>query len=349
MIEKKSLPRYKACGGGIVYRARKLLPPAVQTSFEKEYHIACLSFQDANLHFKVKRNEPILTMVMRDKLDNTLTDLAGRAGVRILENCELKGLENKAEEVQVKAGDRVFRAKFLIGADGVFSRVAKKSGWPETRRLAPALEGEVYCEDALNQVPRFDFGSVPGGYAWIFPKADHLSIGVMTTKAEGINLNREFENYLKRIGIKPPISKSVFGHAIPMRPRTDGFVKNRVILSGDAAGLADPVTAEGITNAIISGRLAAQAVIHGKASKEKIKGLYEYGLGSHITKELKVGRILAGIIYRYPGLRTMLFKRYGQKFSEAVTDVIMGDRKYSAEVLNPLNYLRLLGFRLSGK
>src|SRR4029077_4203440 len=110
------------------------------------------------------------------------------------------------------------------------------------------------------RVPRFDVGTVPYGYAWVFPKTAHLSVGVLTTHRGAINLHGQLEEYLRVIGLAPQ-SMERHGFVIPVRPRAGPLARARMLLVGDAAGLADPGTAEGISLAARSGRLAADAII----------------------------------------------------------------------------------------
>src|SRR5438046_476944 len=137
----------------------------------------------------------------------------------------------------------------LIAADGAMSDVARLAGWIDGRHLIPALEHEIQVDDATFErcarAPRFDVGIVPHGYAWVFPKAAHLSVGVLSMRRGAGHLHRDLEQYLKALDIVP---RAVERHrfVIPVRPRAEGFARHRVLLVGDAAGFADPVTAEGV-------------------------------------------------------------------------------------------------------
>src|SRR5439155_22700481 len=102
------------------------------------------------------------------------------------------------------------------------------------------------------RVPRFDVGIVPFGYAWVFPKTAHLSAGVLTTRRGTINLHRQLEEYLRVIGLAPQ-SMERHGFVIPVRPRDGPLARERILLVGYAAGLADAWTAEGISLAALNG------------------------------------------------------------------------------------------------
>ena len=114
-----------------------------------------------------------------------------------------------------------------------------------------------------------------------------------------------------------------------------------MLLTGDAAGLVDPVMGEGITSAILSGMIASKALLEGAFDEGKVKEIYESELSKKILQELKLGRALAKLIYDYPGLLRRLLALYGQEFTEAVTDVLTGEKTYKKLMFTPSNYLHL--------
>src|SRR4029077_6064907 len=123
------------------------------------------------------------------------------------------------------------------------------------------------------RVPRFDVGTVPYGYAWVFPKTAHLSVGVLTTHRGAINLHGQLEEYLRVIGLAPQ-STERHGFVIPVRPRAGALARERMLLVGDAAGFADPVTAEGISFATQSGKLAADAIVASELDPPRARAGY---------------------------------------------------------------------------
>jgi geranylgeranyl reductase family protein len=340
LVEKASLPRYKTCGGGIVHRAARLLPVDIRTAVERECYSAQLNILDTDLHFSTTRKQPIVSMSMRDKFDFLLVSAAAEAGAEIQTECELLDLVTQADGVRLVTKERSLKARFVIAADGAMSTVARKAGWPETRHLIPALEYEVRVDsDTLNRfglMARFDFGIVPYGYGWVFPKKEHLSIGVLSMRRHSINLGEIFQNYLKVIGIGKIESMERHGFIIPVRPRRGDMARGRILLTGDAAGLADPVTGEGITYAIQSGLLAARALIDSNFDEALVGRAYHLQLGKKILPELRLGRMLARLLYNHPRLRAWVFRRYGQRLSEAVTDLVMGERTYQEILMRVL-------------
>lgn len=346
VIEREHLPRYKTCGGGVTYRARKLFPVDIAPVVEREFYDADLVFPVEQLHFKVKRKRPIISMVMRDSLDNFLLQTAQAKGASLMEGTEVQAVEWKGT-ILLRTNKGVMEARYVIAADGALSPVARMCGWKDERHLIPALEYELTVPEGhftrLAQSVRFDIEAIPYGYAWNFPKKNHLSVGVASVQRGKLNLHESYRKYLAQLGITEITHEEKHGYQIPLSPRTDGFSKRGVLLTGDAAGFADPVTAEGISNAAWSGKLAAEAVTEAFAAPERLDAIYAEKLQSGLLPQLKIGRFLADIFYRKTWIRKPLFQRYGQNLCEALTDVFMGERDYPHDAMKRAgNYLKEL-------
>ncbi|MCZ4319046.1 NAD(P)/FAD-dependent oxidoreductase [Aequorivita viscosa] len=340
IIEKETLPRYKTCGGGLVFRGRNNLPFDIAEIVEREFFSIDI-YLSAKLHFITQRDEPSITMIMRDAFDKLMTDKAKAEGAVLLESHKLQSLSFKDKLISLVTSQGTITANFVIAADGALSPTAKMAGWTtDTRSLIPALEYEVEVSDAdfkrLSKNVRFDIDAIPYGYAWNFPKKNHLSIGVASARRTKINLKKYYRAYMETLGITEVVSESQHGFQIPVTPRTDGFVKNNVFLIGDAAGFADPITAEGISNAIYSGKLAAEAIIETEKHHEKAAELYMEKLEATLIPELKTGVWLSKWFYEQKTLRNLLAKKYGQRITEEMINVFHGDRTYPKDVKQKL-------------
>lgn len=351
ILEKAFPPRHKTCGGGVLGRALAQLPVDVSAAVERECEAAALHHHGPDLAFNTRRTQPIVSMVMRDRFDHTLTLAAQAAGAELFPGEPVCGVTIMADQVKLRTGRGEFTAGYVIAADGAGSVVARQCGLPELRRLIPALECEVSvaapCFEKFSRAARFDFGLTPHGYAWVFPKREHLSIGVLTTRRGSCNLNEEYRRYLARLGIDDFTEMERHGYMIPIQPRDRMFDAPRILLAGDAAGLVDPVTAEGISAAILSGQLAAQAVLNGQALEAETRRAYRRLLEADLLPELRVARVLARVLYDFPRVRAWLLTRHGQRLSEFLTRIVMGESSYRAAVRRPGNYLRLLGRKLT--
>ncbi|MES2573361.1 MAG: geranylgeranyl reductase family protein [Bacteroidota bacterium] len=333
IIEKEILPRYKTCGGGLVYRGRKSMPFDISSVVEKEFYEVDTYFSKTNIKLTTKRDQPIVSMIMRDAFDNLIVEKAKENGVTLLQNHKVIDISfGEIQTIHTSEGD--VQAKFIIAGDGALSPVAKIAGWQETRTIIPALEYEVEVPQAdferLSKNVRFDVDASPYGYGWCFPKKNHLSIGVgvfVKTKQK-IDLKKYYAEYLKILGITEILSEEAHGFVIPVSPRTDTFVQKNVFLIGDSAGFADPIVAEGISNAILSGVLAAQSIVEAELDAKRASELYHEKLENSILPEIKTGVILSKLFYERKKLRNFFAKNYGDLLSNAMTDVFMGVRTY---------------------
>ena len=346
LIEKEQPPRYKTCGGGLVGKALAELPPELAFQPERSFTRVELGFLESGLAFRVERPEPIVVMAMRAALDHALLNAAVAAGAELRSGCAFEGLETRSDEVFVTTRLGVLRTALVIAADGAASPVARAAGWRATPACVPALEGElaVGATDLarFGEHARFDFELPSDGYAWVFPKRAHLSVGVVQMRRGQGQLKQDLAAYLQRLGLESAGALDLHGFLIPLCPRPGGLARGRVLLAGDAAGLADPVTAEGISHALVSGRLAAEAALAERTRPEHAGRAYESALERTLLPELRAARFLAHLVYRCPRLRNALFRRRGASLCSGMCAVIAGRRTYRSLLFDPRNYARLL-------
>jgi geranylgeranyl reductase family protein len=347
LLEKASLPRYKTCGGGVLARAYQLLPASAHRVVERSFQSVALNFHGPALDFVATRTQPVVYMTMRAELDGLLAGEAQKAGAQLVESCLVRQVKCLDDCVEIVSERETHRAKFLVAADGVHSPIARTAGWPGLTALAPALEYELHLEAEdfarHGRMPRFDFNTLDAGYAWVFPKRTHLSVGILSTHRVAPELPARLAEYLQRLGITRVQKTERHGYLIPLAPRRGPLARSRILLTGDAAGLADPVTAEGITHAILSGQLAAAALIEARLDVAKVAPFYQAMLEKNILSELRAGRFLARLLYRHPRIRNAAFRLNGQRLCEFVTDVVMGHASYREAIRRPASYFKLLG------
>lgn len=341
ILEKQPWPRYKTCGGGLVWRARRHLEVAIEDSIEEVTHRAELHLHDSAATFSVTRDLPLVSMTMRSILDSTLAAAAVQAGAEMKADCRVDQIARQSDCLVVVAAGETFRGRYLVAADGATGSTAALTGWTAQPRLIPALESEIQVDRAtlerFSDVARFDFSLVPAGYGWVFPKRDCLSVGCLSRRRQP-DLRRHLETYLERLEIRPT-AREDHGFVIPIAPRARLLAKDRVLLTGDSAGLADPVTGEGISNALVSGRLAAMAITDCGPDPKTVTNSYQRSLESCVLNELRYARILARLLYETPRLRGFAFRHLGQTLSETMADIISGDLTYRGLLRRPSPYL----------
>lgn len=346
LFETRPLPRYKTCGGGLVGRARRWLEVDLEPAVESKCHRAEMRFLDEGLRFELIGERPLVTMVMRADLDHLLVRAAGHAGAEIFSPCGVEKLETHPGGVRLNTTAGPCDARFVVAADGAGGRIARWAGWRHEPPCAAALESEVRVSPATLErfAGRvvFDFGLVPQGYAWVFPKRHHLSIGCLSTRPGGRPLQEHLDGYLDRLGVDP-VEREDHGFVIPLAPRAPDLIRGRVLLTGDSAGLADPITAEGISYATLSGRLAAGAIVAGEGDPRRVARDYQRRLGDEILGELAAARPLARLLYHHPGAARFVLRRAGASLCQAMGEVLGGDATYRRLARSPRSYRRLLG------
>ena len=200
----------------------------------------------------------------------------------------------------------------------------------------PALECEVRVGSPdwqrLGQTARFDFELLDDGYAWSFPKRDgHLSMGVLSMTRRRAGLQRAFHDYLAALGLEQVRSVERHGFLIPLRGTRVAAGGGRVLLAGDAAGCADPLTAEGISGAILSGTLAAAAIASTPAEAAPARR-YRGLMRRWLLRDLRVAKAWARALYTRRLARGLLLARYSPAFSRTLL-IMSGEASYRSALL----------------
>jgi flavin-dependent dehydrogenase len=202
-------------------------------------------------------------MTVRAELDAYCLSQTLQAGVQFLKTPGVKVIEQQSDRVLVDTGREVLCARFLVGADGVNSSVRRFCAGAGEVKKGFALEAQVPMPaEPVNLT--FDFGAVRNGYGWIFPKGDHLNVGLGYYTGRGEDaLNRE--RLMEYIGLRlgTNVVDHVVGQFLGIADINAACDYRRILLAGDAAGLVDPLTGEGIYSAVISGQAAAKAIDSG--------------------------------------------------------------------------------------
>jgi geranylgeranyl reductase family protein len=263
-VDKARFPRDKPCGGGLTYRALRLLPFSVASVVEEEVDVFELGL-GFRRRFVRRTAEPLVVMTQRRRLDAFLVEQAREAGAEFRDGVKIGLAPLAVDGVPIDS-------TVLIGADGVNGATAKTFGL-DGHEHEVALEANVpYGPVQRSRYARravIEFGIVPGGYGWVFPKGDHVNVGVGGWLHEGPRLRAHLARLCREHGIPSDALREVRGYRLPLRRPGSSPARGRTALVGDAAGLVDPVSGDGIYEALLSARLAADAaldIIAGRAS-----------------------------------------------------------------------------------
>lgn len=313
VLEKETFPRYKACGGAISNRTAALLDMDISGVIEDVIDTVHLTYKGGQ-PLTYKAPGPFTFMVMRERFDLFLLEEAIKEGCKFVSACDVAAIEIKTDEVLVKTTRGDFRGQVVVGADGVNGVVPRLAGLPGRRRVAIALESEIpvkpkFLEREHGKV-HIDYGDIPEGYGWIFPKRDHLSAGIGTFARGVKDLKEHFFRFLKRKGLEViPDAIKVHSHPIPIPDPHRPLQAHRLLLIGDAAGLADPFSGEGILYAVKSAKMALPFLFNGFTCRDFSFQRYENAVKEEIMSEFSRAKAVSRLFYMAPLLFHQAFRR----------------------------------------
>lgn len=332
LIEKSKLPRYKPCGGGITNKTLKALPIGIQPTIEVKSEGGIFSYGGKQL-FKTEIQKTVAWLVMRDRFDYYLVQKAIQAGAQLIDSTGVLNVDQKDKDVKIFTNKGQYHCQILVGADGVNSVIARSLNLLANRETGIAIEAEVSvpAENLSQQgaFATFDFGALPNGYGWIFPKKDHLSIGVFYAKKGKLPSIKEYLHQF--IEDHDVLAKhellNIRGHRIPLGGHTGLLHTQRAVLIGDAANLADPWLGEGIYYAVSSARIAANVIL--KSLDNDLSKLQEYSniIFRNIGSQFDQARRLAKLTYKFPKLCSKLLQ-HSPDLQEIIFGTVRGDYSF---------------------
>jgi len=291
IIDKSSFPRDKSCGGGLSLGAvQELDMPIPENIIERTCYGLHSRFRGKEA--LVSGKKPVAYMINRRNFDDFLLKKAIESGaVFAKRNC--LSVEESSDRVTLETDDGIFECSICIGADGYFSKTAKsvrdKFSIKEIRFcLVCNIKGKRGDQNSVE----LDFGFIPYGYGWLFPKSDYISAGIGGSFESGKNLKKFFENFLNSQGLKT--SDPFKGCFIPVSNLKHKINTKRIMLTGDAAGFVDSFSGEGIKNAIISGRIAAETAfdsLHNKVPTSRYRRRIYSVIASDLIWSLRISRL----------------------------------------------------------
>jgi geranylgeranyl reductase family protein len=315
ILERAEHPRYKTCGGGLIGASLNAVRdlPALPARDE----IRAVTFTLRGGHdFTRSEAEPILTTVMREEFDAALLERALAAGAEVRQQAMVRAISQDDGHPTVRLADgSTVTASVVVGADGSAGITARHVGVTFDQvdlglELEIAVPGPAQREWAGRVL--LDWGKIPGSYGWVFPKADRLTVGVIASRRsdqvtagsgkQGDATRDYLRDFVERLGLAgyQPVRDS--GHLTRCRSDDSPLRKGRVIVAGDAAGLLEPWTREGISFALrsgaLAGELAAKAVT---AADESPLGEYATAIDQGLGAEMRAGRVLLTAFTRHAG------------------------------------------------
>jgi geranylgeranyl reductase family protein len=281
VLEKADFPRSKPCAAGLTEKALRLLGGvlgggALAAAEHRRFRTAEVAF-GRHLSLIISSPNDLVLTTTRREFDSLLVQSAEEVGARIDQGRAATGLGQEDDVVRVRAGSDELTAGHVVVADG--ARGASRS----MLGLAPLrLGGGMYVRvrPESGSLPEetarllFDATAARRGYGWIFPKRDHLNVGVFSQRELSAGLRTALDTFLAARGLSGWRTEGPFAFPIPVLRPSDALGTGRVLFAGDAAGLVNPVTGEGISSAVLSGRLAAESISKALGTARDALGVY---------------------------------------------------------------------------
>jgi len=264
LVDRARFPRDKPCGGGLTLRAVRQLPLPVDPVVEHVVDRMQFRLRYGPVYER-RSSEPLILMTQRRRLDSYLVERAAEAGADFRDGTRVTAVCETDGGYAIEAGGNRERCRLLVGADGANGVTARQLDLGGNPAYGVAFEGNApYTEiDAERYRGRavVELGTVAGGYGWVFPKGDHANFGVGGWEREGPALREHLERLCRAHGLAPERLENLRGHRLPLRRPDSPLARGRALVVGDAAGLVDPLSGDGMYEGFLSARLAAGAVL----------------------------------------------------------------------------------------
>ncbi len=344
LLDRARFPRDKPCGGSVTVRSAALLPFDLSPVVEDVVTGAHLRLRDGST---VTRDYggALTYMTRRSRLDHFLVERAQDEGVEFRDGQAVRRVDRLPDgRYEVAAGDEAYRARTLVGADGANGIVAGSLGFERPRESAVALEANLPCPDGapawLRGRVALQLGWMPGGYGWLFAKDDHINLGVGGWQAVvGAQLRPSLERLCRSYGLDPNALVSLRGHHLPLMRPGAALTADGSALVGDAAGLVDPLSGEGIYQAIASGIAVAPAIEDYLSGATDSLAAYQRTVERELLPDIVAANALVEVLHAWPRLFVALLQR-SRPFWHSMCEVLRGEQTLDGVVRStgPLSY-----------
>ena len=337
LLDRARFPRDKPCGGGVTIRTAELLPfsldPVIEATVDTA-HLRCRDGKDVTR----RHSRPMTYMTQRSRLDHFLVERAQEGGVEFRDVYPIKSVVRLPDgnyEVCHRDGTG-HRARVLIGADGANGVVRGNLGYESPIESAVALEGNIYYPNGIPERYRtgiaLNLSFAPGGYGWVFPKADHINVGVGGWKDQvGTTLRQRLDDFCRLYDFDPASVTRLRGHHLPLTRPGALVAEGGSAVIGDAAGLVDPLSGEGIHGAVASGIAIAPVVQDYLAGRVDSLHGYHHLMAREIVPNIEASRALMEIFHAMPAPFVWLLQ-HSDRFWAPAGELVRGELQYTSIV-----------------
>ena len=306
LLDRARFPRFKACGGGLTGNVTRHVDFDLSPVIENHVTTSLFIYR-ADHRIELRPEGLKVAMVRRDRFDELLVRQAQAAGAELREEAGFRGMERVDGRRRVTTTAGEFTAPVVIGCDGAASPTARAAGLRQGARLGIALDADIEVPpeqaEGWRHTSIFDFGTIPRGYGWSFPKAEVFSVGVGTVDARFPDARRHLDDFIRRQPcLRNPRPFRLRSAPLPFWTRHEPLARDGVFLAGDAAGLVDPLSGEGIGYAIRSGVLAARYALSRIEGDRRAEDGYSDAIGQGMARNFRYALRLANVFFRHPAL-----------------------------------------------
>jgi geranylgeranyl reductase family protein len=373
LVERFLLPRHKPCGGGISTRVFSRFPYLARALARISVHpISNLYLEGPSKGvFRMRSDGPAVILIRRIEFDHLLATLAIEAGARLLAPAAIGQVDQRTDAVTLTLRDgRTISAAMVVAADGVNSVVARRlglnPGWPPGNLALDMME-ETPLETLRAAEPDtlsvfYGYGGAHG-YAYIFPKRGYVNVGIgyvlsyfqQQVHEQPYGLQERFVSDLRRRGLMEGESRRdrFTPFLIPIGGPLKRTSAGRVLLAGDAGGFVNGFSAEGIYYAMVTGDLAAGAILDarrdGLVRPAVARRLYRRSWRREIGTELRDSVLIQRYLFHSPHRmdRVVRGANVRPEFSRLLVDYASGRISYRAARRRMLWHFPRLGPRLA--
>lgn len=303
LIEKVKFPRVKLCGGGISYKACQILENIINLSelSGKALSGSYLCFK--NEHLTHVGQDVTSYSLERSEMDYKLLLAAKEKGTEIFMPSEVVKVSEESNKVVVTLDDgKVLETSFMIFAEGINGQIHQQIGYYGDKQVTMALEIDVYPEnipESFNKNTLFDFGAIPAGYGWVFPKKDYLNVGAYFYHSPKISRSQIsfIQNFINQFEwAKKSDFGKIQGHALPYNIKYEMYNTQRTLLIGDVAGAVENFYGEGLFYGLSTSILASKAITN-KITNNISLDEYSAELKRTILNQIYYSRITSNLFY----------------------------------------------------
>ena len=304
ILERAEHPRYKTCGGGLIGASLAAVSGQIQLPARDQIRSATFTLRGGH-EFTRQHDEPLLAMVLREEFDAALLHRALEQGAVTRQRAPVRAIEQADGHASARLADgSAVTAKVIVGADGSSGVSARHVG-VEFAQVDLGLELEINVPDPVRRRwagrVLLDWGKIPASYGWVFPKGDRLTVGVIAARGNGDATRAYLREFVGRLGLGSFEVVRDSGHLTRCRTDRASLRKGRVLVAGDAAGLLDPWTREGISFALRSGALAGEFAAKAAVADRPEGPLDEYvaAVNAALVPDMRGGQVLLSAFTRH--------------------------------------------------